>query len=87
MVLVAIIIKIIALISYVSLALLTIKSSTEIKTRRFFFIYLFGMIFWQFTSLMVHFSRTPDTARLWYNLLLAGFGLQSILYFPFTRAF
>ncbi len=87
MFLTAVIVKIIGLISYVILALLALKSHTDIKVRRFFFIYLFGMIFWTFTSLMVHFSKNADTALFWYNLLLSGFGLQSILFFPFTRAF
>jgi PAS domain S-box-containing protein len=87
MTILAIIIKIIALLSYVILALLTLKSDTGINVRRFFFIYLFGMIFWQFTSLMVNFSEGPSAALFWYNLLLAGFGFQSVLYFPFTRAF
>jgi len=87
MTLLAITIKIIALLSYLTLAFLTVKSNTGSNVRRFFSIYLFGMIFWQFTSLMVNFSKDPETAMFWYNLLLAGFGLQSVLYFPFTRAF
>jgi hypothetical protein len=85
--LLAIIIKIVALTSYAVLALLTLKSKTEINVRRFFFVYLFGMTFWQFTSLMVHFSTDVNKALFWYKLLLAGFGLQTVLYFPFTRAF
>ncbi|UCB45290.1 MAG: PAS domain S-box protein [Spirochaetota bacterium] len=87
MTIVAIIIKIVALTAYAVLALLTLKSKTEINVRRFFFVYLFGMTFWQFTSLMVHFATDANKALFWYKLLLAGFGLQTILFFPFTKAF
>ena len=83
----AIIIKIIALIFYVTLVLLTVKSNTEIRVRQFFFIYLASMILWQFTSLMITSSKSPNVAVFWYNLQFSGGGLQSILFFPLTRAF
>lgn len=83
----AIIIKIIALASYITLALLTIKNNTEIRVRQFFFIYLASMILWQFTSLMVTSSKSPNSAVFWYNLQFSGGGLQSILFFPLARAF
>ncbi len=80
-------IKIVALMSYIILALLTLRSGTEARVRRLFFIYLFGMIYWQFTSLMVNFSKNTQTALFWYNLILSGTGIYSILFFPFTLAF
>ncbi|MBN2323456.1 MAG: PAS domain S-box protein [Spirochaetes bacterium] len=83
----AIIIKIIAFISYGTLALLTGKSNTEIRVRQFFFIYLASMILWQFTSLIITSCKSPNIAIFWYNLQFSSGGLQSILFFPLTRAF
>jgi PAS domain S-box-containing protein len=81
------VIKIAALISYIVLSLLTLKSNAPANVRRSFFIYIFGMIQWQFGSLMVNFSKNPQTALFWYSFLLSGSGLHTILFFPFTRAF
>jgi PAS domain S-box-containing protein len=80
-------VKFVALFCYLALALLTLRSKAERGVRVFFSIYLFGMLFWQFTSLMVNFSREAGTALFWYNLLLAGSGTFNILFFLFTRAF
>ena len=63
------------------------RSKAERYTRIFFSVYLFGMLFWQFTSVMVNFSREAKTALFWYNLLVAGSGTFTVLFFPFTRAF
>ena len=87
MIILSTIIKIVALMSYIILALLTLRSDAEARVRRLFFIYLFGMIYWQFTSLMVNFSKNTQTALFWYNLILSGTGIYSILFFPFTLAF
>ena len=81
------VIKSVALLSYLLLALLTLRSKAESRVRFFFSVYLFGMLFWQFTSLMVNFAREPGQALFWYNLLLAGSGTFNILFFLFTRAF
>ncbi len=81
------ILKIIALGSYIFLGLLALRSNTEKKIRLFFSVFLFGMIFWQFTSLMVNYAKDKETALFWYNLLVSGSGLFNVLFFPFTRAF
>ena len=73
--------------SYIFLVLLSLRSDSDIKIRRLFNIYLVGMIYWQFVSIMVNLSNTAETALFWYNLLISGTGLYSVLYFPFTRAF
>ena len=87
MLVVSTIIKSTALASYIFLVVLTARSETQVKVRRFFYIYLIGMIYWQFVSLMVNFSSTAKQALLWYNLLISGTGLYSVIFFPFTRAF
>ena len=81
------VIKIAALLSYIALALLTARSRSAPSVRRFFNIYLFIMIYWQFVSLMLNFSKTPGMAIFWYNLQAPGAALYSVLFFPFTRAF
>ena len=81
------IIKIAALLSYAFLVLLVFRSSAPINVRRYFFVYIFGMIYWQFASLMVNFSSTQANALFWYNMFIPGTGLYSVLFFPFTRAF
>jgi PAS domain S-box-containing protein len=81
------IIKTAALLSYVVLALLTIRSNAGRRLRTIFFVYLFGMIYWQFASLMVNLSRTSAQALFWYNIIASGTGLYSVLYYPFARAF
>ncbi|HET6487585.1 MAG TPA: GAF domain-containing protein, partial [Spirochaetia bacterium] len=81
------VVKLAALLSYLVLVLLILRSKAERDVRVFFSIYLFGMLFWQTTSVMVNFSQDAKTALLWYNLLLAGSGTFNILFFPFTRAF
>jgi PAS domain S-box-containing protein len=81
------VLKIIALGSYIFLGLLALRSNTEKNIRLFFSVFLFGMIFWQFTSLMVNYAKEKETALFWYNLLVSGSGLFNVLFFPFTRAF
>ena len=80
-------IKIAALGSYMFLIMLTVTSDAQQTVRRFFYLYLFGMIYWQFVSLMVNFSTGPERALFWYNLFIPGTGFYSVLFFPFTRAF
>ena len=79
--------KIAALGSYIFLVLLTFTSDATKQVKRFFYFYLFGMIYWQFVSLMVNFSGGPGSALFWYNLFIPGTGFYSVLFFPFTRAF
>ncbi|MBN1242344.1 MAG: PAS domain S-box protein [Spirochaetales bacterium] len=79
-------VKLVALASYLALALLTLRSAAAPRIRVFFSIYLFGMLFWQAGSAGVNFARDPGTALTLYNLMLAFSGLYTILFFPFTRA-
>ncbi|HUI69551.1 MAG TPA: histidine kinase dimerization/phosphoacceptor domain -containing protein [Spirochaetia bacterium] len=83
----SIIVKIVALLSYLVLSLVVLQSKAERNVRIYFFVYLVGMLFWQFTSLMVNFSTNAATALFWYNMIIAGSGTFNILFFPFTRAF
>jgi PAS domain S-box-containing protein len=80
-------IKAIALFCYIVLVLFTVRSKAEKGLRRFFFLYLFGMIYWQFTSLLINLAHEPRTAILLYNLLFAGSGMFNVLFLPFSRAF
>ena len=80
-------IKAVALISYLVLVFSVIQSKAERTVRLLFSVYLSGMLFWQFTSLMVSLARTAAAALLWYNLAVAGTGTANILFYPFVRAF
>ena len=79
-------IKIVALLSYLVLALLALRSKAEPVVRTLFSTYIFGMSLWQLSSVLVNFSREPEAALFWYNILMASSGTYSILFFPFTRA-
>jgi len=79
-------IKLVALLSYLVLALLALRSKAEPVVRTLFSIYIFGMSLWQLSSVFVNFSRQPEAALFWYNILMASSGTYSILFFPFTRA-
>lgn len=79
-------VKLVALASYLALALLTLRSAAAPRIRVFFSIYLFGMLFWQAGSAGVNFARDAGTALTLYNVMLAFSGLYTILFFPFTRA-
>jgi PAS domain S-box-containing protein len=83
---VSFILKIAALLNYVILVLITLRSNSTRQVKLFFSIYLSGMTFWQFSSLMVNFTSDPQTAIVWYNLIFSGSGLFSVLFFPLTRA-
>jgi len=87
MFLVSTVIKALALICYFIIVLLTLKSNTERRIRRYFNIYLSGMMIWQLSSLIAMLSKDTATALFWYKLLTVGISLQSFLLFPFTRAF
>ncbi len=80
-------IKIVALLSYLTLALFTLLSKSDRRTRVYFSIYLYGMAFWQFTAIMVNLSQNAEAALFWYKLVFAGTFNWAILFFPFTRAF
>ncbi|HOX17652.1 MAG TPA: histidine kinase dimerization/phosphoacceptor domain -containing protein [Spirochaetales bacterium] len=79
-------VKLVALASYLALALLTLRSAAAPRIRAFFSIYLFGMLLWQAGSAGVNFAHDAGTALTLYNLMLAFSGLYTILFFPFTRA-
>jgi PAS domain S-box-containing protein len=79
-------IKVLALLSYLVLLLLVAMSRAEGRSRAFLAVYLGGMLFWQFASLMANLSDDAAEALLWYNLLIAGSGAFNTLFFPLTRA-
>jgi PAS domain S-box-containing protein len=79
-------IKIVALLCYLILALLTLRSAANKRLRIFFSIYIFGMLSWQVTSLVINFAVEARTALSMYNIMIASSGAFSILFFPFTRA-
>ncbi len=84
---IAVSVKIVALIVYLILFLLVIKSKVEAKLKRLFFLYIFGLLIWHFSSLMIHFSNTKERALFWYKLLGSGVALQSIIFLPFSQVF
>jgi PAS domain S-box-containing protein len=80
-------VKVVAMLSYLALFLSTIQSKAERSVRLLFSVYVVGMMFWQFTSLMVSLSDSAEKALLWYNLAVAGTGTVNLLFYPFARAF
>ncbi len=79
-------IKLIALASYLTLALLTLRSNAGRRVRIFFSIYLFGMLSWQVGSVLINFTADAGSALTLYNFMIASSGTYTILFFPFTRA-
>ena len=79
-------IKGIALVCYLLLALLTLRSTATRRVRVFFSIYLFGMLSWQAGSFAINFTEDPTIALLLYNLMIASSASYTILFFQFTRA-
>lgn len=84
---VAIVTKAIAVLVYLVLVSLVLRSNLQAKLKIFFFLYLLGLLIWQFSSLMIHFTGTPNSAIFWYKILGIGITIQSILFFPFSRVF
>ncbi len=76
----------VALASYLGLLLLVAQSKADKTSRSFFAVFLGGMLFWQFSSLMAGLAADERQALFWYNLLIAGSGTFYIIFFPFTRA-
>ncbi len=76
----------VALASYLGLLLLVAQSKADKASRSFFAVFLGGMLFWQFSSLMAGLAADERQALFWYNLLIAGSGTFYIIFFPFTRA-
>jgi PAS domain S-box-containing protein len=80
------IIKAAALLCYMVLALLTLRSKSDRTLRVFFSLYMFWMVYWQLTSLMVNLAKDAASALSWYNVLLAGSGTFIVLMQPLSRA-
>ena len=80
-------VKLLALIGYAALFFILVRSRIAVGLRINFALYLFGLGFWQLTSLVVTIVHDPATATLWYNLQSIGVSLQSFIFLPLTRAF
>ena len=80
-------VKLLALIGYAALFFVLVRSRIAVALRITFALYLFGLGFWQLTSLVVTIVRDPATALVWYNLQSIGVSLQSFIFLPLTRAF
>ena len=72
-------IKGIALVCYLLLALLTLRSTATRRVRVFFSIYLFGMLSWQAGSFAINFTEDPTIALLLYNLMIASSDRKSVV--------
>jgi PAS domain S-box-containing protein len=81
------IVKLVALLSYLVLALLTLRSRAERGVRIFFSTYLLAILCLQLTSLIVNFTKAAQTALVLYNLLLACSGTINAFFFLFSRSF
>ena len=70
----------IALACYIALGVVTIRQRARGKTNQAFVLYLAAMAFWQFTALMVSFSKSAASALLWYRLMTTGLAGQFIFH-------
>ncbi len=80
-------IKLLALVGYAFLFFTLLRSETTAGLKVHFALYLVGLGFWQLSSFAVTVTRSPQAALFWYNLQSGCFGLQSIIFLPFTRKF
>jgi|GEM_PF-887770 len=85
--LLAIVSSAIALICYIALGIISIRHNIRKRTNQAFVLYLAAMAFWQFTALMVGFSKDAASAFLWYKLMTAGLGGQFIFHLFFVITF
>jgi PAS domain S-box-containing protein len=79
--------KFFALIVYIAIFFLLLKSRTDKRVKQLFLLYVLGLVVWQLSSLLVNISVQPAVVLIWYNLQFSSLGLQSIIFFPLTRAF
>ncbi len=80
-------IKFLALIGYMVLLLVCVRSRVAARLKLHFALYLLGLGFWQLTSFILTITRDPHAALFWYNMEVSGLGLQSVIFLPLTRAF
>ena len=80
-------IKLLVLLGYSILFFVLLRSRVAPSVQLHFALYLFGLGFWQVTSLVVTLTRSQPAAVTWYNLQISALGLQSIIFFPFVRVF
>ncbi len=83
----AIVTKGFAVVVYLILLTLVIRGKSENNIKIWFFLYLFGLFLWQFSSFVINFVRSERLALFFYNLLAVGITIQSILFFQLSRAF
>ena len=80
-------IKLLVLIGYSILFFVLLRSRVPTAVRLHFALYLLGLGFWQFASLVVTLTQSQTAAVTWYNLQISALGLQSIIFYPFVRVF
>ena len=80
-------IKFLALIGYVVLLFVCLRSRVAPSLKLHFALYLLGLGFWQLTSLVLTVTSSPRAALFWYNMEVSSLGLQSVIFLPLTRTF
>jgi len=80
-------IKLLALLGYSLLVFALLRSRVAPSLKLHFALYLFGLGSWQLTSFILTLPRTEESAVVWYNLQFGAAALQSVIFFPLTRAF
>ncbi len=83
---VSIVIKVVAIVAYLSLFFGVVLSKAERSIRLLFSIYMIGMLVWQLSSLMISLPGSAKAALVWYNLEIAG-GSVDVLFYPLALAF
>lgn len=83
----AIVFSAVALVCYIVLMVITLRTNSRARLNRAFALYLGTMTLWQFTALMLSLSQDPRSALVWYRLMTAGMGGQFIFSLYFVLVF
>jgi two-component sensor histidine kinase len=77
----------IALVCYLLLIEVTLRSPRQREVNRAFAAYLIAMAFWQFSALMVSISRSDAMALFWYRLMTVGSSGNFIFLAMFVKTY
>ena len=82
----ALVVSVIAVVSYAGLAVIVIRRGLRIRVNRLFALYLAAMLVWQLANIQLSLSETAGAALLWYRVMIAAAAGQFIVFFYFARA-
>jgi two-component sensor histidine kinase len=77
----------VALVCYLLLIWVTLRSPRQHSIPRAFTAYLIAMAFWQFAALLVSITKSDTTALFWYRLMTVGSTGNFIFFAIFVQAY